>query len=614
MMRASMFALMLLVGVCGAMGQEFPAPVTPSAVPQYAPWFSPDVQAPLPLVARTVPVQVLERMTLEERANAVIAIEPGPSAPAAAVTLCRDVESTWRSGDYEGAMTKLAGLVTLVDMKQVELSIQWKTPRPVTGANLLALNTRVGTIDSVRAVALTTDSANTRLFAILSQSGDGYGGSWHVFMSTDGGSTWTNPTTISLIGNAPKIGAAPTHGYVYVGYVPPGGQTLRIRRFTIPDGAYAPLTNGLGYLAAATLTGTDTITSLAASSNYLTFNNRPYFGFSTSSHKARFVWSDPTRDSVWSEVSDSAATKVKGGISIAYCMTPPNHHHFFMSYADTLANMCIDTIDQGGSRFMRAFSYGGADGLTSMSGYGDTALCAFDYYRGGTAHFRYVITYDAGKNWNYGFPEDTTQTHESPAAMLERGQGMGIFYRFYTTAREGRFVYRGYQGPGAWSTPVAVTDYSPHYWPYGIAALGNKTFGMLYITYNSSPAPQAAIFVKYQAGTTGVAESSPVSPGTYKLYQNYPNPFNPATQINYDLPAAGSVRIAVYDIIGREVAVLVNNNMEPGSHSVTWNAQGFASGVYFCRIQVRPPDSAIGRDSKGGAGQFTAVNKLVLMK
>jgi hypothetical protein len=160
-------------------------------------------------------------------------------------------------------------------------------------------------------------------------------------------------------------------------------------------------------------------------------------------------------------------------------------------------------------------------------------------------------------------------------------------------------VYRSYLGPAVWTTPVAITSYTPHYWPYGIVALGNKTFGMLYITFNNSPALQAAIFVKYQVTATGVAVASPVSPAAYTLYQNYPNPFNPATMINYDLPAASSVRIAVYDIIGREVAVLVNEKMEPGNHSTTWNAQGFASGVYFCRIQ---------------AGAFSAVNKLVLMK
>jgi bacillolysin len=74
-------------------------------------------------------------------------------------------------------------------------------------------------------------------------------------------------------------------------------------------------------------------------------------------------------------------------------------------------------------------------------------------------------------------------------------------------------------------------------------------------------------------------------PASVALMQNYPNPFNPTTTIVYQLAAAsGSVRLAVYDLLGREVAVLVNEPKAAGSYSVTWDASGLASGVYFCRL------------------------------
>jgi hypothetical protein len=76
------------------------------------------------------------------------------------------------------------------------------------------------------------------------------------------------------------------------------------------------------------------------------------------------------------------------------------------------------------------------------------------------------------------------------------------------------------------------------------------------------------------------------------LAQNYPNPFNPTTKISYSLgvvsgqwSVASRVRLAVYDILGREVAVLVDEEKQPGSYEVRFDGTGFGSGVYLCRIQ-----------------------------
>ena len=70
----------------------------------------------------------------------------------------------------------------------------------------------------------------------------------------------------------------------------------------------------------------------------------------------------------------------------------------------------------------------------------------------------------------------------------------------------------------------------------------------------------------------------------YSLYQNYPNPFNPTTVISYQLPVASSVRLVVYDMLGREVTELANGRMSAGEHKATFSADGLSSGVYFCRL------------------------------
>jgi hypothetical protein len=86
---------------------------------------------------------------------------------------------------------------------------------------------------------------------------------------------------------------------------------------------------------------------------------------------------------------------------------------------------------------------------------------------------------------------------------------------------------------------------------------------------------------------TAVEDQAYVTPRRFELLQNYPNPFNPSTTIKYELPRPTEVRLSVYDILAREVSVLVNERREAGIHEVMFNASGLASGVYFYRLQAR---------------------------
>ncbi len=93
-------------------------------------------------------------------------------------------------------------------------------------------------------------------------------------------------------------------------------------------------------------------------------------------------------------------------------------------------------------------------------------------------------------------------------------------------------------------------------------------------------------------------------PKSYALYQNYPNPFNPTTVISYQLSAISRVTLKVYDVLGREVATLVDGQQNPGAYKVSFDGTKYASGVYFYRI------SAAGNDGQ----KFVSIKKLVLMK
>jgi len=94
-------------------------------------------------------------------------------------------------------------------------------------------------------------------------------------------------------------------------------------------------------------------------------------------------------------------------------------------------------------------------------------------------------------------------------------------------------------------------------------------------------------------------------PSEFALHPNFPNPFNPATEIQFDLPEAGNVSLVVYDVLGKEVANLVNGYREAGYHHATWNASGQASGVYFARFSVT--------NAQGNVA-YAKVDKLMLVR
>ncbi len=100
-------------------------------------------------------------------------------------------------------------------------------------------------------------------------------------------------------------------------------------------------------------------------------------------------------------------------------------------------------------------------------------------------------------------------------------------------------------------------------------------------------------------GLVAVNDGAPAVPRSFKVFQNYPNPFNPTTKIVFVLPNRALTTVKVYDVLGREVNTLLQENLEAGRHEITWNARQLSSGVYFYRVE---------------SGKYMAVTKAVLLK
>jgi len=159
-----------------------------------------------------------------------------------------------------------------------------------------------------------------------------------------------------------------------------------------------------------------------------------------------------------------------------------------------------------------------------------------------------------------------------------------IFASFSNFSSGGGGIYFTTDGGSSWTYAGLDSLTVNQLVSYGDSTFVSTTNGLYVLTRNSIG--------------TGVRKSV-APPALFSLDQNYPNPFNPATNLHFTIGTPQSVTLKVYDVLGREVATLVNGKMSAGNYIVPWNASNSSSGVYFYRLK---------------AGSFVETKKMVLMK
>lgn len=118
--------------------------------------------------------------------------------------------------------------------------------------------------------------------------------------------------------------------------------------------------------------------------------------------------------------------------------------------------------------------------------------------------------------------------------------------------------------------------------------------GYIYLgTYGNS------VYRRPSSQVFGIELISSEIPLKFSLFQNYPNPFNPTTKIRFEVPKSGNVNISVFDMLGKEITTLVNQQLQPGTYETDWDSTGYSSGVYYYRII---------------SGDYTETKKMILMK
>ena len=146
------------------------------------------------------------------------------------------------------------------------------------------------------------------------------------------------------------------------------------------------------------------------------------------------------------------------------------------------------------------------------------------------------------------------------------------------------------------------TGWKMKFIPIGdIPGTGEKQFHSIVINQTENGSLTGELFFDGVQSdvVTSVDENGNLVVTDYELFQNYPNPFNPSTNIRYNIPEAGIVSLKLYDILGNEIATLVDTEKSAGPHSVELNASNYASGVYFYKLT---------------SGNFVSVKKMMLLK
>ena len=198
----------------------------------------------------------------------------------------------------------------------------------------------------------------------------------------------------------------------------------------------------------------------------------------------------------------------------------------------------------------------------------------------GTGHGVY-FTSNNGANWtqrNNGLSSDPYNT-----SITQRGNTM-----FTTTTFGGNDVLRSSNEGIMWES---IGDSLPFLTDIHKLLIAGDT---LYLSSSNGiyKRPLSEIL-------TGVSPVSSEIPDKFTLHQNFPNPFNPSTTIRFDMPVSGFVTLNIYDISGRGITSLINENLNPGSYSYNFTSDGLTSGIYFYKLST---------------GEYTEVKKMLLIK
>ncbi len=172
---------------------------------------------------------------------------------------------------------------------------------------------------------------------------------------------------------------------------------------------------------------------------------------------------------------------------------------------------------------------------------------------------------------------------------LPIGQGLNRDYRQGNESLNGSKLHeiKFQKGSGNlidihWSLPNGVSGRL--YDLLGGVVVNDSMHGNGSITIVNNAIEKLFMRINYALGSIGIKSICGRIPDYFGLFQNFPNPFNPNTRIRFAVAKQDFIELNIYDVMGKTIAILVNNNLKPGVYEVEWNAEEFSSGIYFYKL------------------------------
>lgn len=202
-----------------------------------------------------------------------------------------------------------------------------------------------------------------------------------------------------------------------------------------------------------------------------------------------------------------------------------------------------------------------------------------DYRTSGNFEMFYKRSTDGGATWEAD--NRLTYTSATNLSVVSSGSLVHATWLGYFNAV---YYKRSVNNGASWGDSTRLTDGIPGIYGPSISLAGDNVNVLWTDTRNTN----SQIYYKRNptGNTIGIQNISTEIPPSYSLSQNYPNPFNPSTSINFAIPKSSLVRISVFDMLGKEVEVLVNEQLSAGTYKTNWNAAKYSSGTYFYKIHA----------------------------
>jgi hypothetical protein len=526
--------------------------------------------------------EYLSAIAPQARADASIEIEPLAADVTRDLPVALEIAALWNSGRHAESIDALRQFEDAG--ARVAVGVSW-----AAGAAPTVLregpDVRLGAPDTgAHHVDIDYDATTGNVFSVVGWGSTTGEATWDNHISTDHGSTFTRAYEWFTVSGLTEVDAAVVDEWLYVGYLT-GEATnqMRVRRCSVADGT---VDAGYGYRIALDA-GAHSFTDLAVVTNADDFDNRLYCLAVQDDHALLLAWATSEGLS-FTNIAPPAAANVAYGMSATWSNGFACTPYLFVSYLGTGGDIHVLLRDLSTWTDTIIASSVGPNRDTSISAYGANVICAYEATTPNGTGIKYAISYDCGSAWGYATLAEpngvTTFSFGSPAVDARNGRGTAIVY-YCEEGEPDSVFYQSRAGfmPGPWTDPAEFNDFdvltgtelalnplsptSAHF------DLGAIYIASGYIPFFDQPSVNFGAVPDVAANTTAL-----------RLLPASPNPFRSQTTLRFELAAPGRARMELFDLLGRHVATLLDEDLQAGAHEVSLAGRGLKTGLYLYRL------------------------------